>query len=71
MPSFRVTYNISYFCSYGDLTPRAKLARLFAIIWIIVGIISSSLLCGKLSTALTVTKVKDNTLYGQEVCLLN
>lgn len=71
MPSFRRPKNISYFRSYGDLTPRSKPARVFAMVWMIVGVVVLALLSGKLATSLIATQARDTTLYGKEVYLLN
>eukprot|EP00794_Sanderia_malayensis_P015286 gene15286-16863_t len=50
---------------YGDLTPRSIAARLFAVVWIIIGLINLSIFTGALTTALTTSAVySDSKIYG-------
>ena len=58
-------------CRYGDLTPKGIGARLFTVVWILVGLVNFSILTGALTTALTTITVYDNTLiYGVQVSAL-
>ena len=58
------------FVRYGDLVPRGSGPRLFAIVWILVGMINLAIFTGALTTAITATQVySDPSLYGVEVCL--
>ncbi|XP_057300471.1 uncharacterized protein LOC130632586 isoform X2 [Hydractinia symbiolongicarpus] len=57
---------------YGDFVPKRVLSRIFAIIWILVGLVMSSLIVGAIVTSLTTVndaaKVK---IYGTEIGALN
>ena len=58
-------------CRYGDLTPRAIVSRVFAIIWIFIGMVNFAIFVGALTTAITATQVhSDAKIYGVEVCLV-
>ena len=71
MTSFHGSYSIFYFRSYGDLVPKTKFARVIAMMWMMVGMVTLSLFSGKLTAALTVAQVRETNLYGEEVYLLN
>ena len=55
-------------CSYGDRTPMSQLGRIFAVGWVLVGLVIISVMMGALTTALTtITSVSDTTIYGSKV----
>ncbi|XP_065061575.1 uncharacterized protein LOC135688582 isoform X2 [Rhopilema esculentum] len=47
---------------YGDITPKGILARLYAVVWILIGIINLGILTGALTTAMTVAQVYDSSM---------
>ena len=56
--------------SYGDRSPRGFLARIFAIIWVLVGLVITSIFTGVVTTSLTaITLSTDVKLYGTKVSL--
>ncbi|XP_065060766.1 uncharacterized protein LOC135688018 [Rhopilema esculentum] len=57
---------------YGDITPNTIVSRLFAVIWILIGLVSAAILIGGLTTALTTASVlPDVTLYGTKLATLD
>ena len=43
-------------CRYGDKTPKSVLARLFAVMWILIGVTVCSVMTATLTDALTSVK---------------
>ena len=60
---FIVTYNFSY----GDKTPKSAAGRIFAVLWIVVGITICSLFTATLTATITETSVKKGSLSGRKV----
>ena len=57
-------------CRYGDRCPRSIPARVFGIIWTLIGLVIISILIGAIASSLTYVNVdKPVTLYGAKVCL--
>jgi len=55
---------------YGDFVPRGIPGRLFTVIWILMGLVLSSLVIGAIVTSLTsVNSSTDIKLYGSKVGL--
>ena len=58
-------------CRYGDKTARTRAGRVFAVVWVLVGLCISSLLIGTISSAFTssatVLGPPDTILYGATV----
>lgn len=53
---------------YGDRSPRGFLARIFAIVWVLVGLVITSIFTGVVTTSLTaITLSTDVKLYGAKV----
>ncbi|CAH3015563.1 unnamed protein product [Porites evermanni] len=53
---------------YGDKTPRSLLARLFAIVWMVSGIILLSMFTAQVSSRLTAQELRsDHHLFGKKV----
>ncbi|XP_065061396.1 uncharacterized protein LOC135688464 [Rhopilema esculentum] len=53
---------------YGDITPKGILARLYAVVWILIGIVNLGILTGALTTAMTVSQVYDSSMiYDVEI----
>ncbi|XP_031565849.1 uncharacterized protein LOC116301000 [Actinia tenebrosa] len=53
---------------YGDRSPRGYFARIFAIIWVLVGIVITSIFTGVVTTSLTaITLSTETSLYGTTV----
>ena len=48
----------SFFCRYGDLCPKSVPAKIFAMVWFVVGLVIFSVFMGALASLLTVTTVK-------------
>ena len=47
-----------FLCRYGDLCPKSAPAKVFAMVWFVVGIVIFSVFMGALASLLTVTTVK-------------
>jgi len=57
---------------YGDLTPRGIASRIFAIIWILIGMVNLAIFTGALTTAITASQVyNDPIMYGVEVAAVH
>ena len=57
-----------FFQSYGDKSPRSIPARLFAVVWITVGLVILAMFMGIVTTSLTASNLEGiSNLYGQEV----
>jgi hypothetical protein len=53
---------------YGDRSPRGYAARVFAILWVLVGLVVISITTGVITTSLTaITLSTDLQLYGAKV----
>jgi len=53
---------------YGDIAPVGVPGRLFAVIWILTGLVIIAIFTGVISTALTVVALSSNVkLYGTKV----
>ena len=56
--------------SYGDFKPSQILSRIAAVIYIMIGLVMSSLLVGSIVTAITtVNDSAEVKIYGRKVCL--
>ena len=56
-------------CRYGDKVPAGVCSRLFAVTWIVTGLVMASLLIGVMASSLTFQTIdKEIMLYGTEVC---
>ena len=57
-------------CRYGDHCPRSIPARVFGIIWTLIGLVIISILIGAIASSLTYVNVnKPAILYGAKVFL--
>lgn len=57
-----------FYFRYGDKTPRSLLARLFAIVWMVSGIILLSMFTAQVSSRLTAQELRsDHHLFGKKV----
>ena len=57
---------------YGDKAPRSFGARLFGIVWILVGLVIISTFTATITTMLTTSSLSDETkLYGTKVGVLH
>lgn len=53
---------------YGDRSPRGFLARIFAIVWVLIGLVITSIFTGVVTTSLTaITLNTDVKLYGTKI----
>jgi len=53
---------------YGDRSPRGFVARIFAIVWVLVGLVITSIFTGVVTTSLTaITLSTDVKLYGANI----
>ncbi|KAL9958189.1 hypothetical protein ACROYT_G035167 [Oculina patagonica] len=53
---------------YGDRSPRGFVARIFAIVWVLVGLVITSIFTGVVTTSLTaITLSTDVKLYGTKI----
>ena len=58
-----------HFFRYGDRVPVGFWSRLFAVAWILTGLVVASVLTGALAASLTFYTIeKDVMLYGSKVC---
>ncbi|KAJ7390406.1 hypothetical protein OS493_025663 [Desmophyllum pertusum] len=58
----------SFSFSYGDRSPRGFVARIFAIVWVLVGLVITSIFTGVVTTSLTaITLSTDVKLYGTKI----
>ena len=54
--------------SYGDLSPRSKLARTISMVWFLVGLILNGIVVGFITTALTsIDQPERYSLYNTKV----
>ena len=58
-------------CRYGDKTPKSVCARLFAVVWILIGVTVCSVMTASLTSALTSVKFEqyDITTGKQVECV--
>lgn len=57
-----------FLCRYGDKAPKSLFARLFAIVWMVTGIILLSMFTAQVSSRLTAQELKsDDHLFGKKV----
>ena len=63
MSRFSVIYN----SSYGDKIPKSAAGRVFAALWILVGITICSIFTASLTATITETSVKKGSLSGRKV----
>ena len=62
---------VSLYCRYGDKVPSANVSKLFAIVWILIGLVIMGILSGALTSAITMFVIKDAiTLYGAKVQII-
>ena len=61
-----------YGSRYGDRSPQSIQARLFAVLWILTGLILTSILMGGITNALTTVTFASTSikLYGTKVGIL-
>ncbi len=63
-----------FVCRYGDKTARTRAGRVFAVIWVLIGLVISSLLIGTISSAFTsstsLPEPSEKILYGATVNVL-
>ena len=57
---------------YGDRSPRSFLARIFSVVWILAGLVLTSILMGSITNALTTVtfSVRSIKLYGMKVAAI-
>lgn len=56
---------------YGDKSPRSHVARMFALVWVLVGLVTISLFTASVTTALTALSFStDNRLNGKNIVVL-
>lgn len=57
---------------YGDRAPRSFIARVFAFIWVLIGLVIISIFTATVTTSLTALSLSnDVTIYGKTVATLN
>ena len=59
---------VSFCLRYGDKAPKSILARIFAIIWILLGVIIMQIFSSNITSALTTLSMKPTYLEGVKVC---
>ncbi|XP_065060769.1 uncharacterized protein LOC135688019 isoform X3 [Rhopilema esculentum] len=56
---------------YGDIVPSSIVSRIFAVLWILVGLVTSAILIGGISTALTASSTLPGVkLYNTELAVV-
>ncbi|XP_065061366.1 uncharacterized protein LOC135688444 isoform X2 [Rhopilema esculentum] len=56
---------------YGDIVPSSIVSRIFAVLWILVGLVTSAILIGGISTALTTSSTLPGVkLYNTELAVV-
>ena len=68
-PCGQIQQNLRTFCRYGDKVPKSTLARLFATVWMIAGIILLSMFTAQVSSRLTTQELMSggDHLFGKKV----
>ena len=57
-------------CSYGDRSPIGQLGRIFAVGWVLTGLVIIAITVAALTTALTeITAHRKTTIYGSKVAI--
>ena len=60
---------LSFLCSYGDKTPKTALARVYASVWMIVGLMLMSVITAQVSSSITADGLRPlDDLLGDRVC---
>ena len=67
-----VIINLFLFDRYGDFVPRRFISRVFTVIWILIGLITTALLIGAITATLTSLNEAANNIkiYGSQVKLI-
>lgn len=66
----KLVYPPHFNSRYGDKVPLAKVSKVFAILWILMGLVVMGILSGVLTSAITVFVFEaDISLYGAKVRL--
>ena len=59
---------VSVYCRYGDTTPRSIQARMFGLVWIVVGVTIQSVFTATVTTVLTQQSLDaNNRIQGERV----
>lgn len=62
------SFNRASFCfSYGDTAPKSIPARLYSILWMLLGMVAFSVLTANFTSSLNYEIEKDLNLFGKEV----
>ena len=57
-----------YFIRYGDKVPKSVVARLFAVVWILFGLVIMAIFMASITTALTAASIEpDKSLANKKV----
>ena len=63
-----ISFSILVSFSYGDRAPRSVLARTFAFIWVLIGLVIISIFTATVTTSLTAISLSNEIkLYGSDV----
>lgn len=66
--NFTTQQHFSLLFSYGDRAPRSVLARTFAFIWVLIGLVIISIFTATVTTSLTAISLSNEIkLYGSDV----
>lgn len=58
----------TFFCRYGDRSPRSFFARAFSFVWIMIGLVIISIFTATVTTSLTAISLSNEIkLYGSDV----
>ena len=69
--NFTFQLHFSFIFSYGDRAPRSVLARTFAFIWVLIGLVIISIFTATVTTSLTAISLSNEIkLYGSDVSRL-
>ena len=69
--TYLLTYLLTYFSlsSYGDKAPKSALGRLFAMVWILTGLVIMAIFMANITSALTSMSLEptNKNINGKEV----
>lgn len=57
-------------CSYGDTAPKSIPARLYSVLWMLLGMVAFSVLTANFTSSLNHEIAEDLSLFGKKVSVL-
>lgn len=65
--SFVVDFVVTFRCSYGDTAPKSIPARLYSVLWMLLGMVAFSVLTANFTSSLNYEIAEDLSLFGKKV----